>query len=176
MRDCEQNYAPTKFYALEETDQYRRYVVLCSEITVMKKLLLRMLDFFNADLVVMIKTVVAYDEISKEYDWDYYTGDSNRDRVLDSINMFEDYIFHDPSHQLLVRDKRSHDYFTFDEHGTLFIYTDRNVEYILEQHSIPFENNHNLKWECGQIKYVMGSLCENFEKLKNYLGLSIRKT
>jgi hypothetical protein len=105
-------------------------------------------------------------------DWIVYSGETTKDRLHALMTEFEDVIFHNGRHDLVIQNPASGDYLTFDEHGLVYINTDEDYSDVLKHLGAEHRPNEKLIYQSFHWHHSTEQLNEQLTELINALGLT----
>lgn len=126
IKASRKNYNPTPFYFEDNQNDSPRYVVVIYDQEIISALIRTIIENMPQEIELVIKKYAVTPENVDTYDgyeWDFYYSEVSRDKVLKSLDEYKHFLFHDGSHQFIVKNPENDFYFNYDEHGVLFIYT-----------------------------------------------------
>ncbi len=143
LKSARNDYNPDPFYFFEENETFKRYVVYNPFYDVIKNIFIDIISNYNSEIEILLKDLKDYDETGKkDIIWDHYYTKTTKDKILEALDVHSKYIFYDGYQQLCIRDSITEDYFAFDDHGILFIYSENKlIEDILKKYKIKNSKN-----------------------------------
>ena len=165
------NYCPAPFYFVQTAPNGDiRIPCWSSDPATLGDLMLKVLAAFPADVSVLIKTRV--EDGSAEDPWRRFHGYCSKKAVEHVLIRFREFLLRDSTHQFLVRNTDSGEYFALDDYGVLWLYpNDRSIEGLLK--SMGFEDKaQELIYERGCWKYTPGNSEQKRQELIDFLLLS----
>lgn len=124
------NYDPKPFYFLQTSPEGEFRIPCWSpDPELLAALMLKLLADFPDEVRVLVKVKA---ESAENADWHRYHGYCSKRAVERAITKFRRFLLRDSSHQFLVRDPDSGEYFALDDYGILWLYpTDRPRQELL---------------------------------------------
>ncbi len=100
-----------------------------------------------------------------------YEGVTTKAKLKDALQQYEEVVFHNGFHDLMIRHPETGDYIAFDEHGMIFIYTQEDYFSILEDFGLAYKSNEKLIEEFDHWHYKSQDDVLNLQSLIIELGL-----
>ncbi len=141
MKSAREDYKPTPFYFSEENNNFKRYVVYNNSFEIIKQLLKEIISSYDNIIEILLKDSQGYDDKKEEDIWDRYYSETTKENILKLLEIHSKYIFFDGNNQLCIKDSSTGDYISFDDHGILFIYTDKFIDDLLLKNGIEKKKN-----------------------------------
>ena len=158
--------APSEpFYLLHTHGEANRVVVQPATETLIWRLIEDFLDTCPDIIYVKVR------------DWNdpenplEYTGSGNKQEVLETLRKFSDVVLYHGKHDLMLRAPKTLDTLGFDEHGLIFLYTDRDLEQYMEALQIPFKPEEKLPYELDHWHVTTTEADESFKPFLTALAL-----
>jgi hypothetical protein len=129
------------FYLIQTNGPDKRYVASLQDKS---KLLQFMQNFIQEMESVAEVRIVELDDVEDPVQ---YSGVVEKSELLRIIETHDEVIFHHGKYDFMLRNPYSGDYFAFDEHGLLFIYTDQDYSKILNELGAEHRPNELLIYE-----------------------------
>ena len=154
------------FYLIQSSDEGKRYVVGLND-----KLYVRVLlaGFINASRSVQLK-IVDFDDSENPID---YSGVAKRKSLHKTLDEFEDVLFSNGFFDLMIRNPKSGDYIVYDEHGLIFIYSDKDYSSILKNTGAEFKPDQKLIYEFDHWHRKEANGSERFEEFIKSLKMTM---
>jgi hypothetical protein len=131
---CASKYFKTSpFYLIQFSGTDKRFLASFCDKEMIKKFLHLFIDNSVLDLQIRI---CESDNCESRFDVE---SQINKSKIKDILDKFENFIFHDGYHDLMIRRPETGDYVVFDEHGLIFIYTNDDYSNILEQLGLTYK-------------------------------------
>jgi len=141
MKCSAAEFRQTPFYVMQTDGNSKRYVVSLRDIPNIKKLLT---TFINAAPNPVQIKIRDFDDLEHPVD---YVGSVNKAILLPLMTQFEEVIFGNGFHDLMLRNAESEEYVVFDEHELIFIYTDIHCAPMLQHFGAEFLPDEKLTYE-----------------------------
>lgn len=163
------NYSPKPFYFVQTSPQQEVRIPCWSfDPELLAELMLKLLADFPDQVSVLTKFKPESDEDS---DWHRYHGLCSNRAVEHAIAKFRKFLLQDSSHQFLVRNPDTGEYFALDDYGILWLYpADKPREDVLT--ATGFENKlQELIYERGCWKRRLPDSQQRMRELVDFLLL-----
>lgn len=148
------------FYLIQSNEPDRRYVVSMQDKIRIRTLLAGFINVSNNDILVKIRNAENPDKPED------YSGFSSKSKLHVLMTKHENVIFHNGYHDFMLKNTETGDYIVFDEHGLVFIYTNKDYSEILKNLEVEFKPEEKLIYEFNHWHYC---LPEGREKLTNMI-------
>lgn len=149
IKAAAKEFAQAPFYLIQSNGTDKRYVVSLSDKTRIRTL---MAGFANqSENEVQVKVM----DLDNPEDPIEYSGSLSKSKLHELMSKHEDVIFHHGYHDFMLRNPDSGDYVVFDEHGLIFIYTNRDYSEILENLQAQFKLTEKLIYEFNHWHYCL---------------------
>jgi hypothetical protein len=155
------------FYLIQSNGSDKRFVASFQEKEKIKQFLTSFIDYTSDELQIIIRD---FDDREKNKD---YIGLSTKSKLKSILETYEDYIFYDGFHDLILRRPNTGEYMTFDQHGLVFIHSRENYSVILERLGLTYKANEKLIYEFHHFHIRPANVREDLKKLINELGLEL---
>src|SRR5690606_24717863 len=136
-------------------------VVSFQNIEKIKSFLTNFIDNSDKDMQVKIRD---FDDYENPIDFDGYVP---KEKLKSALNKYEEVIFHDGYHELMIRRPTSGEYIAFDEHGLIFIYTKENYSNALNKYGLNYKADEKLIYEFDHWHYRPANGSEDLKKMIN---------
>jgi hypothetical protein len=153
------------FYLIQASGTDKRYVVSLGDKVRIRTLLAGFVNQAAEAVQVKIRDLDNRDEPV-----DYY-GRVNRSALHSLMTKYEDVIFHDGHHDLMLKVPETDEYVVFDEHGLIFLYTGKDYSEPLDNLHAVYSPNEQLIYEFDHWHYRMANGREQLKDLIEELGL-----
>ena len=160
------NYKKDPFYLIQTNEDGKRYVVSLNDTFRIRILLSGFIDTSKTTVNITIRSL---DEV---LDWNVYSGKLSRDRLHALITEFEDVIFHNGRHDLIIQNSDSGDYLTFDDHGLIYINTEEDYSDVLKNLGAEHKPDEKLIYQGFHWHHSTEQLNEELAEFINALGLT----
>mgnify|MGYP001208517390 CR=1 FL=1 len=144
------------FHLIQSNGTDKRYVVSLRDKIRIRTLLAGFINQSENDVQIKIRDL---DNPEKPID---YSGILNKSKLHELMTKHDDVIFHNGYHDLMLRNPKTGDYVAFDEHGLIFIYTNKDYSEILKNLEADYRADEKLIYELNHWHYC---LSEGREKL-----------
>ena len=158
-------YKTAPFYLIQSNGSDQRLVVSFQDVSGIKTFLLAFVQQAEQDLQVKI-----IDMNNPDHPVDYL-GLVSKEKLSQLFNRYEEVIFHDGFHVLMIRHPDSGDYVVFDEHGLVFIYAEAGYTGMLDGMGLMFKKEENLIYEFDHWHYRPANAGEILRELIAEMGL-----
>jgi hypothetical protein len=165
IKCASKDYKTSPFYLIQSNGADKRFVVSFQDREKIKLFITTFIDSSDSDLQVKIRD---FDDHENPIDFD---GVVPQALLKSTLDKYEEVIFHDGCHDLMLRISKTGDYVAFDEHGLIFIYTKYNYSDILNKYDLTYKANEKLIYEFGHWHYRPATGSEDLNNLINELGL-----
>ncbi len=159
------SYKADPFYFVEDEDGDKRFVVSIQDINNIQLLLTNFIAASDNDLEIKIR-----DHSENENPLDFWGLTTNK-KLVELLELYHDFLFHDGYHVLMIRNPKTNDYIVFDEHGLVFIYTNKDYSEILNKMGLPYKPNAALIYEFDHWHYRAATGEKDLQKIINELKL-----
>lgn len=153
------------FYMIQSNRYEKRFVASFQSGDKIKDFLTLFIDWTADELQVKIRD---FADIENPIDYD---GLAKKSLLKGMLDKFEELIFHDGFHDLMLRRPETGDYIAFDEHGLIYIYTQDNYSNILEGFGLTYKSTEKLIYQFDHWHYRPSNGRQDLESLVNELGL-----
>ncbi|MBC7865498.1 MAG: hypothetical protein IAF38_21160, partial [Bacteroidia bacterium] len=120
IKCASRDFTKDSFYLIQKNGKGKRYVISLKDKIRIRTLLAGFINQASEEVQIKI-----WDLESRENPVGY-SGTVSKKRVHQVMTRFEDAIFHNGYHDLMIRNSEKGDYIAFDEHGLIFIYTNED--------------------------------------------------
>lgn len=169
-----EGYTPTSCYYKEKEDGQIKYIISGDNIRLITNLMRVIIEKMPQVVeVVLKKYAVTIDNIDsfEGFEWDFYYAETSREKVLKSLDEYQDFLFHDGSHQFIVKNPHTNTYIKYDEHGVLFAFmNDFLIEESLARYDIIPERTEMI-WEKEHSHFQPKDSDDLFQCIVEYLNL-----
>lgn len=158
-----------QFYLIQTNSTEKRFV-----ISITDKLTLRILmaGFINeVKNYIQIKII----DLNNTEKPKVYYGTSDKSKLHKLMTKYEDVIFHNGFHELLLRNPDNGHHIALDEHGLLFVYSNKDYAKILSQLKIEFKPKEKLIYEKEHWHFCLSDGYERLSMMINDLELKIQE-
>ena len=159
------DFKASPFYLIQSNGTDKRFVVSFQDGPKIKEFLTFFIDQTLDRLKIKIRD---FDDKENPIDFD---GQATKIKLKTSLDKYEEVVFHDGYHDLMLRRPETGDYIAFDEHGLLFIYSNDNYSDILEKFGLSYKANEKLIYEFDHWHYRPANGRQDLNNLINELGL-----
>jgi len=135
------NYKVEPFFIIQTNGIDQRYVASFQNIEKLKKF---MLDFNEKS---SNENQIRFHHLLDAEKPDIYTGLISKENFVEMLDKYNDMIIYYGFHDLMLRNSETGDYFAFDEHGLIYIYSVEDYKQILEEYGLEFKENQELNFE-----------------------------
>lgn len=160
------NYRNEPFYLIQTNEDGKRYVVSLSDTFRIRILLSGFIDNIKNNCQLKIRS------LDEDLNLIVYTGKQSRDRLHALITEFEDVIFHNGRHDLIIQNPDSGDYLTFDDHGLIYIDTDEDYSAVLNNLGAEHKPDEKLIYQGFHWHHSTEQLNEQLADFINAWGLT----
>ena len=165
IKCASRDFKSSPFYLIQSNGSDKRFVASFQDRSKIKEFLNLFIDQTLDELQIKIRD---FDDRENPIDFDGQAAKANLKTTLDK---YEEVVFHDGYHDLMLRRPETGDYIAFDEHGLIFIYTQDNYSDTLEELGLTYKANEKLIYQFDHWHYRPANGSENLKKLINELGL-----
>lgn len=153
------------FYLIQYNELEMRFVASFQDKEKIKQFLTMFIEGGTDELHVKICNLEDSQNL-KEYE-----GVVKQSKLKDTLNKYEEVVFHHGLHDLMISCPETGDSVVFDEHGIIFIYTQVDYKNVLEQFGLAYRPNEALIEEVDHWHYTNADERENLKNLINELNL-----
>ena len=165
IKSASRDFTKEPFHLVQENGNDKRYVVYLKDKIRIRTLLSGFINQANNEVQVKIRDL---DNQEKPID---YSGSLNKSALHKIMTEYEEVIFHNGYHDLMIRNPNTSDYIVFDEHGLIFIYTDKDYGQILMNLEAHHGPNEKLIYEFDHWHYCLSNGREQLTEMIKKLGL-----
>lgn len=165
IKCASKDFNTNQFYLIQSKGSDKRFVVSFQDGQKIKEFLTSFIDNCSKGIQIKIRDFDDHDN-PKDFD-----GQTTKSKLKTTIDKYEEVIFHDGYHDLMIRRPETGDYIAFDEHGLVFIYTQDNYSEILEKLGLTYKANEKLIYEFNHWHYRPTNGREDLKNLINELKL-----
>ncbi|MEJ1240311.1 hypothetical protein WBG78_19370 [Chryseolinea sp. T2] len=163
---CTSNsYSREPFYLLQADDNCRRYTVQLNDQFRIRILLSGFIESLTAIVEIRIK---SYED---PFNPIVYSGNQERSRIQALMTEFEEVIFHNGYHDLIIQDPDAGECIIFDQHGLIYMNTNRDYSDNLGNLGAEFKQKEKLISQSFHWHHSSESLDEKLVEFINVLGL-----
>jgi hypothetical protein len=165
IKCASRDFTKSPFYLIQINNSEKRYVVSFQDIEKIRSFILHFAGKAKGDLQIKIRD---FSDRGNPVD---YTGTVTLEKLKEVLEAYEELLFHNGYHDLMLRLPESGEYIAFDEHGLMFIYTRGEYKPLLESMNIPFKPEEKLIYEFDHWHYSPANGKEDLRKLITELNL-----
>ena len=121
------DFTKDEFYLIQTSGPDQRYVASFQDKSKIHRF---MTDFINKVEDEVEVRIIEFDESQQPIQ---FSGIIQKTELLSIVAIHDEVIFHHGKYDFMLRNSQTEEYFAFDEHGLLFIYTDQDYSEILHQ-------------------------------------------
>ena len=165
IKCASKDFKTSPFYLIQSNGADKRFVVSFQDAEKIKLFLSSFVEGADTELQIKIRD---FDDHENPIDFD---GDVTETKFKTVLDKYEEVIFHDGYHDLMIRRPNTGDYVAFDEHGLVFIYTQENYSDKLNNLGLVYKAKEKLIYEFGHWHYRSASGREDLKNLISELGL-----
>lgn len=143
----------------------RRFIAVFQDEPAIKTFLSSFIDGSGEELELKITDL---DDPENPLD---FVGLVKKKTLKTALNNYENVIFHNGYHDLMIARTETEDTVVFDEHGMIFIYTKDNYSDTLEKFGLAYKTNEKLIDEFSHWHYRPANGREDLKSLITELGL-----
>jgi hypothetical protein len=153
------------FFLIQSNGEEKRFVASFQDGQKIKQFLILFIDQSQDELQIKI---CDFDDKENPVDFEGHATKSKLKAILDK---YEEVVFHDGYHDMMLRRPETGDYIAFDEHGLVFIYSQDNYSDRLEKLGLNYKANEKLIYQFDHWHYRPANGREDLKKLIKDLGL-----
>lgn len=165
IKCASKDFKASPFYLIQSNGTDKRFVASFQDGPKIKEFLNLFIDQTLDGLQIKIR---EFDDKENPIDFD---GQATKIKLKTTLDKYEEVVFHDGFHALMLRRPETGDYITFDEHGLVFIYTQDNYSNTLEGLGLTYNAKEKLIYQFDHWHYRPANGSENLKKLIKELGL-----
>lgn len=155
------------FYLIQTNGSDKRFVASFQDEIKLKLFFIEYIDSSDTELQVKIRD---FSDHENPVDFD---GEATKAKLKSALDKYEEVVFHDGYHDLMLRRPNTGDYVVFDEHGLVFIYTHDNYSDTLNRYGLTYKASEKLIYEFDHWHYRPAAGKEDLNKLIMELGLEM---
>jgi hypothetical protein len=164
IKCASRDFTKDPFYLVQKNGSEQRFVASFGN---KEKIKLFLLEFIKNENELQVK-IRDLDNADSPVDHD---GRVTKQKLTEALNRFEEVIFHDGYHDLMIRLPGSGDYLAFDEHGLIFIYSQGNYPDILKKFGLTYKGDEKLIYQFNHWHYRPAKAEEELASLIKELDL-----
>lgn len=153
------------FYKYQSNGGNNRYVVSVQEKQVITQILADFINQTEENLQIKVR------EYDNPNDFTDYIGSISNTYFDELLEKYDAVLFHNGSHELMLRNPITGEYVAFDDHGLLFIYTDDKRDSYLKGLGLKKKSFKKLIYEYGHWHVSSKLGREQFPEMIKFLGL-----
>jgi hypothetical protein len=158
-------YNPGPFFLIQEKGDQIRFIASFQNKLSIKEFLQTFIAGIEGEMLVKIRD---HGDKPKPID---FSGSVTQQKLIEVLDRFEQTIFHDGMHDLLIRNATTGEYVAFDEHGLVYIYSEENYTPILTEFKLEHKPDERLIYEFDHWHYRAANGKEDLKDLINELQL-----
>lgn len=158
-------FTKSPFYVIQSNGNDRRFIASFPDVQKIKQFLTLFIEQTLDEIQIKI---ADYDDANRPLE---YEGQSSKSELQTTLEKYEDVVFHDGFHDLMLRRPETGDYIAFDDHGLVFIYTEDDYTNILEALGLIHKPDELLIYEYNHWHYRPPNGRKDLKDLINELGL-----
>jgi len=148
MEDQFKSYSPEiekkNIYFLENSHEFNRLIVQLND----KKILENLIKSFvvsNENFKILLK-ITSYEKQNenKKDIWERYYGEISKDKLLNAMDKYNHFIFHDGYNEFLIKNSLTNEYICLDEYGCLWYYINSFKELKAELNKLEIKEVFNI--------------------------------
>ncbi|MEP7128802.1 MAG: hypothetical protein ABI729_08040 [Chitinophagales bacterium] len=147
IKCASRDFKSSPFYLIQSNGPHKRFVASFQDAKKIKLFLSTFIDSSAAQLQIKI---LDFDDHENPLVFD---GQSTKAKLIDALDKYEELVFHDGYHDLMIRRPETGDYIAFDEHGLIFIYTQDNYSDTLNKLGLAYKANEKLIYQFDHWHY-----------------------
>lgn len=165
IKCASKDFKTSPFYLIQSNGSDKRFVASFQDGQKIKQFLTLFIDKSLDELQIKIR-----DFDNKENPIDF-EGQTTKSKLKPTLDKYEEVVFHDGYHDLMLRRPETGDYIAFDEHGLVFIYTQDNYSDTLEKLGLTYKEHEKLIYEFDHWHYRPANGRQDLKNLIDELGL-----
>ncbi|HEY5824728.1 MAG TPA: hypothetical protein VIT44_10200 [Cyclobacteriaceae bacterium] len=136
---CTSNgYEKEPFYLIQVNENDKRYVISLNDTF---RIRIVLSGFINKSETIVDVKIKSFEDVFNPI---VYSGKQDKTKIHALLTEFEEVIFHNGYHDLIIRNPDSGDCLTFDEHGLIYIDTDEDYSEVLRNLGAEHKPNERL--------------------------------
>jgi hypothetical protein len=165
IKAASRDFTDEPFFLTQSKGSEKRYIVSLKDKISIRVLLAGFINECTSEVQVKIT-----DFENPDGPVDYY-GSSDKPKLHQLMTKYEDVIFHNGFHDLMLRNPASGEYIVFDEHGLIFIYTSQDYAETLKNLHAEYKPDEKMIYEFSHWHYCMAGSKEKLAGMIAELGL-----
>lgn len=159
------DFKTSPFYLIQSNGSDKRFVASFQEGQKIKQFLTLFIEETSDELQIKIRD---FDDKENPIDFE---GQTAKSKLKHTLEKYEEVVYHDGYHDLMLRRPETGDYIAFDEHGLVFIYTQDNYSEKLEKFGLIYKANEKLIYQFDHWHYRPANGRQDLKNLIDELGL-----
>lgn len=159
------DFKTSPFYLIQSNGSDKRFIVSFQDEKKIKQFLTLFIDQTLDEMQIKIRD---FDDKENPIDFE---GQATKSKLNATLDKYEEVVFHDGYHDLMLRRPETGDYIAFDEHGLVFIYTQDNYSDTLEMLGLSYKANEKLIYQFDHWHYRPANGRQDLKNLIDELGL-----
>lgn len=165
IKCASKDFKTSPFYLIQSNGSDKRFVASFQDREKIKQFLTSFVDNTSEKLQIKIRD---FDDRENPID---FSGQATKSKLKTVLDKYNEVVFHDGYHDLMLRRPETGDYIAFEEHGLVFIYTRDNYSDTLEKLGLTYKANEKLIYEFDHWHYRPANGRQDLKNLINELGL-----
>ena len=166
IKAVSKDFTTEPFYLIQSNGKDKRYVVSLRDKLRIRTLLAGFINQSKNEIQIKIRDL---DRPEKPIN---YSGKLNKSKLHELMTKHEEVIFHNGHHDLMLRNPDSGDYIVFDEHGLIFIYTNKDYSEVLRNLDAEYKPEEKLIYDHNHWHYCLPEGNEKLLEMIRNLDLS----
>lgn len=138
IKCASRDFKKSDFYLIERNGSDKRFIASFMNAETIARLIKSFVEQCDKDIRVKIC------DLADQSNPTDIGGSVDKNLFLSALEKYNDVIFHDGYHELELMNPKTMDLLAFDEHGLVYIYSDKNYSEILENFGLTFRPNESL--------------------------------
>lgn len=165
IKCASKDFKTSPFYLIQSNGSDKRFVASFQDGKKIKQFLTFFIDQSLGDLQIKVRD---FDDKENPIDFE---GLATKSKLKPTLDKYEEVVFHDGYHDLMLRRPETGDYIAFDEHGLVFIYTQDNYSDTLDKLGLTYKANEKLIYQFDHWHYRPANGRQDLKNLIDELGL-----
>ncbi|MDR0320151.1 MAG: hypothetical protein LBI28_01475 [Treponema sp.] len=149
----------TNIFIIETYENFKRLAVQINDVNDIENLVVNYINSIEGNIKILIKIFEKYDNEKKDSICKRFYGETTKEKLLDGIKQYHDFIFHDGYSEFLIKNTTTNEYICLDEYGFLFYYLNEFDNIIMDL------KNMDIKEVSSYENFISNYFCYRMELL-----------